>query len=245
MQVIDYKAREKKILELRFRQKWTLDKIGVYIGTSRERVRQILERLGLDGRISETSGAVVRTAKNVVELYDTKDRVDLEKSNSYILENSDIGYGMLSRLRSKWRTRHDTLHKQTKTGMAVEEEVSTIMKAHGIENSLTEYSRPYDIILRDGRTVEVKSRQKGTLLDSGRIDYHFTVWRQTKKPKKRPDFYVIVLPEFTHVFVIPSWALGNRAAIDFILPESNGKRGRKSPYWKYRDRFDLMKPKGK
>lgn len=232
------KERTKEIRELRFKQKWTLNKIAIFFGVSRERIRQIVGNSGNIGR----NKVLPKVARRIMADKELQDKISLEDTNKEVIEKLGISNGVIFRLRRG--TRHAHASEQTAYGMSIEEEVSRILISHGIENKLMPTNHPYNIELADGRRVEVKSR-KSTIMrtESGKQNFYFSLFHDSKRNNKasdRAEFFILVLPNDYGLFVVPSCKIPERTkGISFCYPEGEGTR--KSKFWQYRDRFDLLK----
>jgi DNA-binding XRE family transcriptional regulator len=124
-------------------------------------------------------------------------------------------------------------------GMDVEYFISQLLLKNGIENKLMPGSRPFDILLSDGRRVEVKSRHMTNTIRKGKKVYHFNL-PKNRTAKEHAEFFILVTPE--DIFFIPSSVIPDKKkGISFLYPEGFSKAGHKTNYWKYRGRVDLLK----
>jgi len=216
---IDFKERNNKIVELRNEKNWTLEKIGIFFGLSRERVRQIIG----DGAKIKTKAFRIKKA---VELQD----LDVTKTTQEIKE-------ITGRYSIDWfGLRHPASGGNAKLGYDAEEFVSKVLTENGIQNKLTN-SRPVDIILDNGLNIEVKSRSKSQFTKTSKNFYYFPLARDIVKGSA--DFYILVINE--DCFVIPSHDVPAHGGIGFVWPKTTSKRGKFSNWTEYHNRFDLLK----
>lgn len=146
----------------------------------------------------------------------------------------DIGAGKAAEL---WNgERHATNGKMTKKGMEIEEYVSNILEEKEIKHTLTN-SRPHDIILDDGRTIEIRSRFK---THDNAFSKHFWFFNLQAKIKmdKPADFFILVIVNNGEkdCFVVPSNKVANNVC--FVWPP--GKHTSKNNWQQYHNRFDLL-----
>lgn len=238
MLTFDY-DRANEMLELRYGKKWTLDKIGIKYGVSRERVRQII---GNSGHMAE-SGVNPERARITQDESETREYAGAhpEMDNNQVVEKLGIPYRIVTKVRAG--TRHAISGGRGKDGAEVEQMVSDLLCENGVPNKLMPNHDMHDIELMDGRRVEVKARLHTTQrTKTGKAHYHFTLIKPCHgTAQQRAEFYVLVLPNHD-VFVIPSSEIPDgRVAIDFCVPEAKNGKGRKNPYWQYKNRFDLLK----
>jgi len=217
---IDFKERNKKIVELRNEKHWTLEKIGIFFGMSRERVRQII---GVDGVKIKIKAFRIKAASNIQELDITKTTEELKK----ITGKYSINWMGL---------RHNVSSGNAKLGYDAEEFVSKVLTENGIPNRLTN-SRPVDIILDNGLKLEVKSRSKSQRTKTSKNFYYFPLIRDVVKGNA--DFYILVIKK--DCFVIPSNVVPIHGGIGFVWPKTTSKIGRFSNWTEYHNRFDLLK----
>jgi hypothetical protein len=225
--------RAAEMLELRYGQKWTLDKIGIKFGISRERVRQILGNTGYMGE----SRVDPRKARRSVQIEEIKASMSPDKTNQEVIDETGLPESLISSLRAG--TRHAIKDGKASDGMQVENKVSATLTDNGIKNKLMPNKHHHDIELPDGRRVEVKARLATIQrTPEGKEKYHFTLVKNGAA-RERAEFFVLVSPYDT--FVVPSCEIPDKTvAIDFCYPETDSGR-RKSKYWQYRNRFDLLK----
>ena len=218
---VDFKERNKKITELRITEKWTLDKIGIFFGMSRQRVEQIVSRENID-KIKTKAFRI----KKAVELQD----LDVTKTTQEIKE-------ITGRYSVNWfGLRHPASSGNAKLGYDAEEFVSKVLTENGIPNKLTS-SRPIDIILDNGLKLEIKSRSKSQPTKTSKNFYYFPLIRDVVKGNA--DFYILVINE--DCFVIPSNDVPSHGGIGFVWPKTISKQGRFSNWTEYHNRFDLLK----
>ena len=216
---VDFKERNKKIIDLRVNKKWTLDKIGIFFGVSRQRIEQIV------GNTDNIKTKAFRI-KKAVELQD----LDVTKTTQEIKE-------ITGRYSVNWfGLRHPASSGNAKLGYDAEEFVSKVLTDNGIPNKLTN-SRPIDIILDNGLKLEVKSRSKSQPTKTSKNFYYFPLIRDVVKGTA--DFYILVINE--DCFVIPSSDVPGHGGIGFVWPKTTSKQGRFSNWTEYHNRVDLLK----
>jgi hypothetical protein len=213
---VDFKERNKKIIELR--KTWTLEKIAIFFGMSRQRVQQII---GTSKRVEKHFSFT--KAVNMLYLDPTKTKKEMQSITGRRIIN---WFGM----------RHPLEGKNQIQGYEAEEYVSRRLLELGIQNTLTN-SRPIDIVLDNGIKIEVKSRTKPHPNKYSDNLYFFPLAKDVKK--NIADFYILVIYE--DCFVIPSSDIPVHGGIGFVWPKTTSKVGKFSNWTEYHNRFDLLK----
>ena len=128
-----------------------------------------------------------------------------------------------------------------KLGIGAEATVLDKLNSLGLKAKPARGHMPYDILLSDGRRVEVKTRfftSKKT--SDGRPVYDFILCGTGVDPHDRADFFIcVIIDEF---FVIPTENLDHRGHISIQWPTGHMKR---SKWAMYHNQFDLLKEKSK
>lgn len=222
--------RNDEIRRLRFDEKWSITKLGVYFGVSRQRIHQIIGRTGriAENKLTTRKGShyqQVKEAKDIIEEYSESTAKDIRKITG-------IPIGIISEARAGLR--YYPSKGNSARGMKIEDYVSDVLRANCIENSTTLRSRPFDIILADGRTVEVKSRFMPSKSTKTENFYFFSI-----RNAEKPDFYILVVVDGNDkdVFVVPSEIVAS-TGVGFCWPATERSRGRIT---QYHNRFDLLK----
>lgn len=225
-----FEERKLEMLHLRHDEKWTIEKISILFGVSRERVRQII---GNTGNIGENNFSPAR-ARSVV--------TNIEVAEKYAHLNNtqvkELGYTSAD-MAYRGKTRHVSESKQATEGGKIEEWVSAELTKRGMVNTLTN-SRPFDIILADGKTIEVKARFKTNegCNSFGWKDYYFFVLNRMKykKPAPMADYYVAVIVRDgkKYPFVLRQADVPPSGVIGF-------RWSAKSKWRKFENRFDLIR----
>lgn len=219
---------------LRFIEKWSITKIGIFFGVSRQRIHQIL---GSTGYLAEKP-LRPRGVSHSQDVQEARDLIGNEtyKSPAELVEETGYSLSIIAEARKDIRCYSQ--QKMTLMGMKVEDYVSEVLTANGIQNTLAPHSRPYDITLANGKTIEVKSRHKPHKSNSENF-YFFVFKHALKKQKPNPDFYIFaIVRDEIDLFVVPAKALGVRTALGFVFPKS--KKSRKNSMRQYHNRFDLL-----
>lgn len=202
-------------------------------GVSRERVRQII------------GGVVTKTGHHrTPAVYEARARVEAER---YVTAQAhpELTTPELAKMLGVTKTskywggiRHATNNANTKKGGEIEEYVSDLLTCNGIKHTLTN-SRPFDIILEDGRTIEIKSRHKSQDTAISKNFYFFCLYHRSRKNAEKADFYILVVVNGKRdVFIIPQSDIPASMAISFCWPAGSYARGK---WHKYHNRFDLLK----
>jgi hypothetical protein len=150
---------------LRFTENWTLQEIATKYGISRERVRQMVGN----------SGAGYRQRKIKAYVVNNKDKTNREISLELGVTKGYLG-----------RYRHDHRHAidggNLEMGARWEEIVSKILIDHGINNTLMPHHHEFDILLENGKRVDVKAASRTMKPPSSKC-YPFYSFG-TKKPER-------------------------------------------------------------
>lgn len=209
------KTRSEEMIEMR--KSMTLQEIGDHFGVSRERVRQIVGNTGYEvqkRRISERERFILEHP---------------ELTTKQLAESIGCGQNLVSSIRAD--IRHAIEPGALAKGTAVEDTVSALLHQHGIANELMPHFHAYDILLSNGKTIDVKSAHSIMNPPSsiGYPYYHFPV----RKADYCDYFIFVVVPEEQY-YVVPAWD---------VKPENRITTGtRKTPKWrKYLERWDLLK----
>lgn len=210
--------RTDQMQELRYKHKWTIEKIGKFFNISRERVRQLI---GNTGRITQRD-----KASRMLDLYESNKG----------LSNAQLGRLLGIKSVSKYRNgeRHNIDGSgYPKIGADTEELVSERLSYLGIGHKLMPYAHPFDILLDTGSRVDVKSAEPISLRFYLFPCYTF----HTKVIEKGHycDFFILVLRDLTDFFVVPF--KDAKDCIRFSYPQY----GYPSKWLKYHNRFDFLK----
>lgn len=201
---------------------WTLQEIADKFGISRERVRQRIGNTGFQATQSR-----VKKNRSMYEQFKHLSNSALQKV---------LGIKTINNYRDDTRHAIDGGSLQVGT----ESEVTVSKKLHdlGFKNELMPHFHPFDILLDNGITVDVKSSDPMTSSKTISPCYTFN----TKKAVKGNycDFLILYLRDAKECFVVPMKEAGN--IIRFCFPEGSLRTNNKVSKWlKYHNRFDLLK----
>lgn len=210
------KNRKSEMLRMRENGK-TLDIIGVYFGVSRERVRQIIGS-GTKRGSNPLKKAVMKLATSI-----SPDKTNAEFVAEFGKEPRWDG------------ARHKiTGGSPAAVGYMGEQIVSNKLNELGIPHKLTN-SRPFDIILENGRTIDVKYRRSGRRLPSGN---EFYFWDFSDVKNKGGINYIVCVIKKTF-YIIPTEDIPDHGGVGFVYPKSSNW-GKQSKWHEYENRFDLL-----
>jgi len=226
----EIKERNKEMKRLRFVEKWTADKIAIYYGISRERVFQIVGRGKIDGinRVNPIAARIIQ---------DNKIIQDKLKKIKHLTTGEALKVLGIKGKQLNWNgERHATNHINMKRGMKIEEDVSKLLDSLGIKHELTN-SRPFDIILDSGATVEIKARFKTHKNKYSENLWFFNIQRNTCAKNKMPDYFILVIVRENKniYFIIPREDVGVKNICFCYPPNTRAKK-----WVQYQDRFDLL-----
>jgi hypothetical protein len=184
--------RNQEIAKLRL-DGWSTRQISKKFTISHQRVSQILHRSGIETEIPATTLRLSKAKEKaglLTYLYTDEFR-----------EKMGIGRIAASAIFSKFRhaIRGDG---NIQKGQAGEAFVSELLTANGIKNELMPFNHPFDILLGNGKTIDVKTAlsPKKSPSQRGHPYYDF---RTRKTGNKRFDFYAFVLYDVKEVYFIP------------------------------------------
>jgi len=227
---MEKKERNKEMKRLRFVEKWTADKIAIYYGISRERVFQIVGRGKIDGinRVNPVAARITQDNKIIQD--------NLKKMKHLTTREALKVLGIKGKQLNWSGERHATNNINMKKGMKIEEDVSKVLDSLGIKHELTN-SRPFDIILDSGATVEIKARFKTHKNKYSKNLWFFNIQRNTCAKNKMPDYFILVIVRENKniYFVIPREDVDVKN-ISFCYPPNT----RAKKWVQYQDRFDLL-----
>lgn len=219
-------SRNEEIKNMRLVEKMTLQSIAEKFGVTRHQIRNIVgsDKINARPKKYKNTGAVIRLRKEKI-----KDMTNLTTDEvARIFGLSKTTTSLL------WEgLRHPRNGITNKKGAVIEEYIHLLLIENGIQNRLTN-SSPFDVILDNGKTVEIKSRWKSHKCDSDNF-YFFPINGRNKKP----DFYilVIVVANRKECFIVPGNFLWNKKAIGFIFPPTKHSH---SFVINYHNQFDIL-----
>jgi hypothetical protein len=222
------KNRKKEMEGLRNKD-WTLDKIGVFFGMSRERVRQIIGNTGIKlnkKRMASSKGEQYIFAKEMISENLWMTTSELHK----------LPLGNKSLVTKLWgKTRHAIKDGNQKRGFEIEDFVSKKLDSLGIKHKQTN-SRPFDIVLENGKNVEIRSRYKPEKLKTKNF-YFFPLFEKLQR-KNPADIFILVIVKGKDkdCFVIPLSEIPPGGAIGFTWPFVGY-----SVWPNFHNRFDLLR----
>ena len=187
---------------------WTLQEIANKYTMSRERVRQLIGNTGRSFRVNN--------AKNLVTTNETQDMAMSERLATEITGLSKrtlLEKGVLKKTHRKINT-----ESSVKVGVDAEEAVSENLLSMGIKNKLMPFGHPYDILLENGRKIEVKYCSKKSFPPTQPGGwYRFNIGLDRKYGEA--DFYICVMGDLGDAFVIPRFFLRNSRTLSICWPE--------------------------
>jgi hypothetical protein len=208
--------RVQEMKRLRFVEMWSLERIAIEYGISRERVRQII---GNSGHLAQNRQHKVYS--------DNK-----HLSNSKLSEMMGIAIPTLYHYRNG--ERHEIAGGWKKVGADIEQVVFEKLLSLGFENTLMPHNHIFDILLDNGKSIDVKSADPGTISKTSPV-YSFSTGVYRKG--NYCDFLILVLRDVNEYFVVPTEEA--EGIIRFCWPKPS--RGRKSKWLQYHNSFDLLK----
>lgn len=238
-------TRTEDMKKMRFEERKTLDEIAEEYGISKQRVQQLTGKAKDGWNRSEK-------AKEKSRLREAE-RAEFAASHPEMTtQELAVALGIspkANRASKYWKgIRHVTnATPEAEKGLAMEEHVSKMLTRKGIPHRLTN-SRPVDIVLADGRTVEVRSRWKPENLNRGNRYsenfFYFPMNRERRAGKPLADIYIFVICQNgwePDCFIIPAEHLPELLAFGFCWPRSRD-RGGAIDWTQYLDQWDFCRP---
>jgi DNA-binding CsgD family transcriptional regulator len=226
-----YEQRAQEMRQLR-KDGATLQQISDIYGVSRERVRQVI------GNTKDFH--YVKKAREQSILNPTH----LHKTDQELADELGVSVYLIQRYRSGIR-RKVSDHSHLGKGVQIEEEVSGILRINRINHTLMPPSHPFDILLENGKRVDVKSAHKALQPPSQRYPFY---WFSLKKDIRGEyaDFFILAVVASGYIdelYVVPNSAIlrGSHGIRIGALPPEQRKSKKGSKYSKYLNRFDLLK----
>jgi hypothetical protein len=222
MDSIAYKQRRQEIVNLRVDEGWRNSEIAQHYGVSRQRIEQILELEGVKHKIPSRGSVARQQAPNLTHLTLNEFAKKMRLSRRYA-----------STIFGKFRHAIEG-NPATKKGILGESFVSEILKQHGVGNKLMPPHHLFDILLDNGKTVDVKTAFAPMQPASQSHPYHGFNIRKHMKPSKRVDFFAFVLYDKKEVYFVP---------YDDVPKSIQNFRITSNPtkYARYKDAFHLLK----
>jgi hypothetical protein len=212
------------LFTMRFGEGKTLQEIANFYGVSRERVRQIIGNTGKDF-----------TRKFVTEWVTPNENNTRES----VLSLFPRGKGVLVEKLTKIHHKIGGASSGLKNGNTSEKLTSNKLTELGIKNKLMPLRHPFDILLYNKKTIDVKSAYTPCITSKKQTStmYKFTV----KKNKKGDycDFFIFHIAPTNDYFVIPNEIIGYVQYVYMTWPES-GRGWNKQHLQQYKNRFDLL-----
>jgi Sigma-70, region 4 len=212
------RSRLAEMERLRFVENWSNTEIGKKFGISRERVRQLIGNTGY-GYIPRKQAKLILS------------RPDL--TNTQLAEELSVSVGTIIKYRG--HQRHAIEKGKLEIGIRYEIIVSDRLKQEGIDHKLMPHHHPFDILLGNGKRIDVKSATHKVSPKSQ--NYSFYTIRINKKERGHyADFFIIyIVPE--NMFLVIPFDDTPEDYLRFFYP----KKRRKSKFLVFKDRFDLLK----
>ena len=198
----------------------TLQEIADIYGVSRERIRQIIGNTGL----------VAGKMKFEKRVNFISSHANL--TNSQISE--EIGLPKTQVAHYRFGARHKLSDGAVKRGAEAEDYISNILDANNINHKLMPHHNRFDILLENGKRVDVKAAYKiGNSPSLYRGRYNFKIM-----DIEQADYYICIIMETKDIFIIPASEIPkNSYKVAFPWPPKN----KRSKYKKYHNNFDLLK----
>lgn len=212
--------RNKEIKRLRLEEGKSLQEIAEIYGVSRERIRQIVPDTG--------NTFLSKWTESKVGEYDLS-----QYHNIHDLP------GSLSVWRKIWgKYRHNAKSGTVEIGQQFENMASSILYEMGFKNTLMPNHHPFDILLDNGKRIDVKHSDFDISYMESQRCASPTYRISNTKYGKDCDFFFVFIPyenQYVH-FVIPSSKI-TTSDIRIVFPSM----GRKPSKWsEYLYRFDLL-----
>jgi hypothetical protein len=216
-------ARIKRLKKLRNDKGMLIQEIADMEGVSRERIRQIIGNTGRDfiGKFVENNVAVSSsmTTRQSEDLFGGRGKGILRKKISEI-----------------WHRVHG--ESPTARGVIAEEKISKKLAADGIENKLMPYGHPFDILLGNGKRVEVKTAFSVSKTSPAMVSAQYRFHVRKKEKGTHCDFYVLYIEPTNEFFIVPNSEINSVDHIYITSPKPKRSWGK---YHQFKDRFDLLK----
>lgn len=221
--------RKDEMKRLRFEEFKTLQEIADIYNLSRERVRQIVGNTGsfVSDKKSKEKAEIVMSSKNMTR----------SKLSQFLKDKFGTPAPRAIQLRGQFRHAIEpgswVFH-----GAKYEDLVSKKLSSLGIENEKMPHGHPFDILLSNGKKIDVKAsttsrvtnpRQKHTM-------YGFSV-RKDDKGNYCDFFICYIVPEKVY-FIVPCSEVPKNASTLYIAYPQPARSWAK--WHEYEDRFDLL-----
>lgn len=215
----ELEERKTEMERLRFVENWTIEAIGDKYGVSRERVRQIIGN----------SGRGYKMRKRIKIALSMKD-----KTNQVVADLLGVSVPSISRYRSHQR---HAVEKGTELDKGIESEeiVSRKLSELGINNKLMSHHHPFDILLENGKRIDVKSSTKKISPKSQRGNSFYSFKIEKTRRGEYADFIILYLFDVNKFFVIPF----SEAPKEYIRLQYPPKY-KNNVFASYENRFDLL-----
>lgn len=221
--------RKDEMKRLRFEEFKTLQEIADIYNLSRERVRQIVGNTGsfVSDKRSREKTEFVMASKDMTHsqlIQALKNKFGTPKTNAI-------------HLRGKFRHAVES-NSWAWHGAKHEDLVSKKLNSLGIENKQMPHGHPFDILLANGKKIDVKASttKRVTSPSQKHTMYSFSV----RKNKKRDycDFFICYIVPEKVFFVIPCEEVSATAGNLYITYPQPARSWAK--WHEYEDRFDLL-----
>lgn len=210
-------ARVEEIKNLRYSEKMTLQEIADKYSLSRERVRQILGNSGTGYKTGRQSELILSHP---------------ELTNTQLAEKIGINKDMVSRYRS--HQRHAIEDGALKNGTDIEILISNKLNAMGIENELMPHHHPFDILMSNGKRIDVKSTNKKIFISKTKAEYYNFKTEKTRRGNYTDYFIMYIVPE--DLCLVVPFDDAPKDMLHFNYPvERNGK------FTKFINNFEVLK----
>lgn len=218
-------ARLNEMVDLR-KSGYTLQKIAVKFGISRERVRQLIGNSGYMAfdLMHKEREAVVEKSKDL--------------TTPELLKKLGISSGSLPK-----RNYHHPIENSdssTYRGNVAEVRAAEIIRQHGLTAELMPLQHPFDILVNGSIRLDVKSAHKPLTSPSILRRSTSPMWKFKvgKNSRDKCDFYFCIITETEDVFIIPSKDVP--ASMQFLVFCYPTERPEIAKWQNYHDAYDLL-----
>jgi len=221
-------SRVEEMRVLRYKN-YTLREIGDMYGISGERVRQLIKIGGGNSFRSNNAAKILEGITNK-SVFDERLTPDIERE---LLEKSRLSRACLDEhgiFPGIHRLVKGDDSSSLKKGVASEDKFSRLLAEKGIENSLSGFGDSYDIILKNGKKIDVKFCSKKVSFKGHNKSERYNFHIRASKKNNAIDFYVLLLGDCEDVFIIPAEEMGGRNKLYLFWPEKTKRVGKFSKF---------------
>jgi len=207
-------SRSMEMRRLHVEEGKTLQEVGDMYGITRERVRQLVGTLG--------HGLPAAYKKSIIDAHP-------ELTNNEL--SAIVGISV-----SRGDQHHAIAGGALKRGVEIEDVVSRKLTELGIAHEMMPVRNAFDILLSNGRRIDVKASFRKMSPPSQFGSYYSFATRKAKRGDYC-DFFILVIVPTMDMFVVPNEAVKSKCEqIHMDWPA----HARSSKFHKYLNRFDLL-----